>query len=103
MTIETIKNAIRNIPDYPKKGIQFKDKMRMEKILLIEDNNEINSMLAVALSKAGYTVKSAFSGTEGLLYFSMDKYSLVLLDLMLPGLSGEEVLPHIENIPVHKH
>ena len=64
----------------------------MEKILLIEDNNEINSMLAVALSKAGYTVKSAFSGTEGLLYFTMDKYSLVLLDLMLPGLSGEEVL-----------
>lgn len=78
--------------------IQFKDEMRMEKILIIEDNDEINSMLAVALSKAGYTVKSAFSGTEGLLYFSMDHYSLVLLDLMLPGLSGEEVLAKLRSI-----
>ncbi|MBO5245807.1 MAG: response regulator transcription factor [Eubacterium sp.] len=64
----------------------------MDKILLIEDNDEINHMLATALSKAGYCVKSAFSGTEGLLYFSMEEYALVLLDLMLPGLSGEEVL-----------
>lgn len=65
----------------------------MKKILVIEDNNEINSMLATALSKSGYLVKSAFSGTEGLLYFSMEEaFSLVVLDLMLPGLSGEEVL-----------
>ena len=64
----------------------------MEKILIIEDNDEINGMLTKALSKNGYMVKSAFSGTEGLLYFSMDNFSLVILDLMLPGLSGEEVL-----------
>ena len=67
----------------------------MKKILIIEDNNEINSMLATALSKSGYLVKSAFSGTEGLLYFSMDNFSLVILDLMLPGLSGEEVLARL--------
>lgn len=65
----------------------------MKKILVIEDNNEINSMLVTALSKNGYLVKSAFSGTEGLLYFSLEEnISLVILDLMLPGLSGEEVL-----------
>lgn len=64
----------------------------MEKILIIEDNDEINNMLCKMLSANGYSVKSAFSGTEGLLYFSMDDFSLVLLDLMLPGLTGEEVL-----------
>lgn len=72
----------------------------MKKILIIEDNNEINSMLSAALSKSGYGVISAFSGTEGLLYFSMksnseEPFSLVLLDLMLPGLSGEEVLARL--------
>lgn len=75
----------------------------MEKILVIEDNNEISNMLTVALSKAGYLVKQAFSGTEGLLYFSMDNYSLVLLDLMLPGLDGEKVLVRLREtsrIPV---
>lgn len=75
----------------------------MEKILIIEDNDEINSMLSTALSKKGYIVKSAFSGTEGLLYFSMEKFSLVILDLMLPGLCGEEILTQLKqkaNIPV---
>lgn len=72
----------------------------MEKILIIEDNDEINGMLAKALSKSGYMVKSAFSGTEGLLYFSMESnsmepFSLVILDLMLPGLSGEKVLARL--------
>ncbi len=68
----------------------------MKKILIIEDNNEINSMLATVLLKSGYIVTSAFSGTEGLLYFSMEEdYSLVILDLMLPGLVGEEVLARL--------
>lgn len=75
----------------------------MQKILVIEDSNEINHMLCELLVKNGYETKSAFSGTEGLLYLSMDNYSLVLLDLMLPGLSGEKVLAQIRtssNIPV---
>lgn len=76
----------------------------MKKILVIEDNNEINNMLTTALSKSGYFVKSAFSGTEGLLYYSMEEnISLVILDLMLPGLRGEDVLAKLRvktNIPV---
>lgn len=75
----------------------------MTKILVIEDNNEINHMLCELLEKNDYATKSAFSGTEGLLYLSLEAYSLVLLDLMLPGMNGEEILSKIRQnskIPV---
>lgn len=69
--------------------------MRNEKILIIEDDNDINALLCEALSKAGYSCVSAFSGTEGLLIFGARGISLVLLDLMLPGKTGEAVLSEI--------
>lgn len=69
--------------------------MRNEKILIIEDDNDINALLCEALSKAGYSCVSAFSGTEGLLIFGAGGISLVLLDLMLPGKTGEAVLSEI--------
>lgn len=69
--------------------------MHNEKILVIEDDNDINALLCEALSKAGYSCVSAFSGTEGLLVFGAGGISLVLLDLMLPGKTGEAVLKEI--------
>ena len=48
------------------------------------------------LTNEGYGVIRAYSGTEAVLLLSQVKPDLVLLDLMLPGLSGEEVLPHIK-------
>ena len=74
-------------------------------ILIIEDDKDINDLLATALSKAGYRTRQAWSGTEGelLLKLDMEAYALVLLDLMLPGISGEEVLAQIRkqgNTPV---
>lgn len=75
----------------------------MKKILVIEDNNEINQMITEWFTENGYEVKSAFSGTEGLLYFEMEQYDVIILDLMLPGMSGEEILKNIRNkshIPV---
>ncbi len=75
----------------------------MEKILIIEDNDEINGLLKELLVNAGYEVKQAFSGSEGLLYASGESYALILLDLMLPGMSGEEVLGRIRagsDVPV---
>ncbi len=75
----------------------------MEKILIIEDNNEINALLCEMLSKEGYQIVPAFSGTEGMLHFKTDSFNLVLLDLMLPGINGEEVLAKIRetsDIPI---
>ncbi len=64
-------------------------------ILIIEDDNEINQMLTELLQSSGYTTKSAYSGTEALLCLEKETPQAVLLDLMLPGLSGEELLQQI--------
>ena len=67
----------------------------MKHILIIDDDVHIGNMLDEVLTKKGYKVARAYSGTEALLSLSVFKPDLVLLDLMLPGLSGEEVLPKI--------
>ena len=72
----------------------------MKIIAVIDDDVYIGNMLEELLAKEGYRVVRAYSGTEALLLFSKQKPDLVLLDLMLPGLSGEEVLPRITGIPV---
>ena len=72
----------------------------MKTIAIIDDDIHIGDMLTEVLTQEGYSVLRAYSGTEALYLLSQNKPDLVLLDLMLPGLSGEEVLPYIENIPV---
>ena len=64
----------------------------MRKILIVEDDNDINSLLRRILTGAGYQVVQAYSGTEALLRYPSVSPDLVLLDLMLPGLSGSQVL-----------
>lgn len=71
-----------------------------KQILLIDDDIHINDMPEDVLTHAGYQVFHAYSGTEALLFLQKSTPDLVLLDLMLPGLSGEEVLSHIPDIPV---
>ncbi len=72
----------------------------MKHILIIDDDVSIGDMLAEALTLEGYRVSRAYSGTEALLALPQARPDLVLLDLMLPGLAGEQVLPQIRGIPV---
>ena len=72
----------------------------MKHILVIDDDVPIGDMLEEVLTREGYRVSRAYSGTEGRLALGADRPDLALLDLMLPGLSGEELLPEIRDLPV---
>lgn len=72
----------------------------MKHILIIDDDAHIGDILERVLEQEGYQVSRAYSGTEALMVLSVARPDMVLLDLMLPGLSGEEILPKIQDIPV---
>ena len=72
----------------------------MKHILIVDDDIHINKMLDEVLVHERYMVSHAYSGTEALLFLADTKPDLILLDLMLPGLSGEELLPQISDIPI---
>jgi len=72
----------------------------MKQIAVIDDDLYIGDLLEEVLQQEGYRVLRAYSGTEALYLLEHHRPDLVLLDLMLPGLAGEEVLTKITGIPV---
>lgn len=66
------------------------------KVLIVEDDVDINRLLCRYLEKERYQTVAAFSGTEARLQISMNSFDLILLDLMLPGLSGEDFISEIK-------
>ena len=72
----------------------------LRKILIIDDDQHIGDMLEEALRRKGYGILRAYSGTEALYVLDRETPDLVLLDLMLPGLDGEKLLPGLSGIPV---
>lgn len=77
--------------------------MNSARILIIEDDVEINRLVAKYLNKEGFDTHSVYDGKEALSYISNQEYQLVILDLMLPQVDGQEVLRKIrakKTIPV---
>ncbi|NOH16665.1 response regulator transcription factor [Clostridium cochlearium] len=77
--------------------------MNVPNILLAEDDLKINELIKEALTKENYNVDTVFNGEEALAKFSQNAYELIILDLMLPIISGEEVLRQVREkskIPV---
>ena len=72
----------------------------MYTIMVIDDDESIGNMEQELLEREGYQVQRAFSGTEALLLLKQKRPNLILLDLMLPGMSGEKVLSQIQGIPI---
>lgn len=72
----------------------------MKNILVVDDDINIGNLLEELLTREGYRVTRAYSGTEALLVLSASRPDLVLLDLMLPRLDGRELLPSLSGIPV---
>jgi signal transduction histidine kinase len=71
-----------------------------ERILIIDDEDAVRNVLGLSLSHLGYQVDTASSGLEGIELFkeALNKYSLVILDLLMPGLSGEETFNRLRII-----
>lgn len=69
--------------------------MEDKRVLVIEDDPEINKLLNMILTKTGMISVPAYSGTEGILQLQNHSYDLIILDLMLPGMSGEEFINNI--------
>ena len=72
----------------------------MNTILVIEDDIDIGNLIEHALTGVGYQVIRAYSGTEAEMRLAGSKPDMILLDLMLPGISGEELIKGIHGIPI---
>ena len=73
----------------------MRDTGKTPRVLIVEDDADINRLLYKILKKNGYAPEQAFSGTEARLLLQAGVYDLLLLDLMLPGMTGEELLDYI--------
>lgn len=69
-------------------------------ILVAEDDADINGLLCDILSKKGYKVRGTYSGTEAKMCIKQYDYDILLLDLMLPGISGEDLIAETRKIKI---
>ena len=76
----------------------------MVKILFAEDDGDLNKLVTVCLTREGYSVTSCHNGEEALSAFSEGKFSLLLTDIMMPGLDGFELAESVraldKSIPI---
>ncbi|MGC8868373.1 MAG: response regulator transcription factor [Sulfurihydrogenibium sp.] len=67
------------------------------KILIVEDDKELSNLIAKRLKDEGFTVQQAFDAEEGISYATYDNYDVIILDIMLPKMSGYQVIEHLKN------
>lgn len=67
------------------------------RILVVEDERKLNELIAKTLTRAHYSVDSCYDGVSALDYLKCAEYDAVVLDIMLPGMNGLDVLRHIRN------
>lgn len=75
----------------------------MENILIVEDSRDVNELLSQVIRSAGYNAESAYTGIDGINEIKKDKYDLIILDIMLPYKSGDEILKEVRqfsDVPV---
>ncbi len=72
----------------------------MIKILIVEDEEAISDLIRMNLVKAGYRCVCAFDGNEAADQISQERFDLILLDIMLPGMNGYELLPYIKSLDI---
>ena len=72
----------------------------MEKILIVEDDKDISNLIKKILSSQKYETISAYSGTEAVQIIKKNNIDLILLDLMLPDMTGEEIIETVKDIPI---
>ncbi|HCZ36610.1 MAG TPA: DNA-binding response regulator [Cytophagales bacterium] len=70
------------------------------KILLVEDEPRLNDFICKGLEQQGYTVDAVTTGSEALSLAATESYDLIILDVMLPGLSGFEVLENLKKFEI---
>lgn len=66
----------------------------MAEILIVEDEEPISNLIKMSLKKAGYQCRQAFDGYEAVDCMEKDRFDLILLDIMLPGIDGYELLEY---------
>lgn len=72
----------------------------MKKILIVEDDASIHDILSSMLKIEGFGILNAYSGTEAMMLLEKESVDLIILDLMLPGLNGEELIRRVSYIPI---
>lgn len=72
----------------------------LKKILIVEDDISIHNIISEILAKENYLNFNAYSGTEAMLLLEKEKYDLIILDLMLPALNGEEIIKQVKDTPI---
>ncbi len=72
--------------------------MKKNKILVVEDEKAINDLIAMSLKKDGYEIEQVFDGHEAVKKITDNNYSLVVLDWMLPHVSGLEILERVQEL-----